>query len=208
PRTWSCRRPHCPWPPKLCRSRAPAPRRRGKREWCVAAWSVPSILVQLLGRKAGQISRDVLDLLFGQAVGLRVHRRELARAAPVFIERINDVLLVLSGDARHVVFGIHRLVPGDAVTAVTGVHLDLALGGIALGKSAGRETYETRHQDDGQHRSDHVSMVPCRRLAPRGKAGSIARAPRSGASRRACRQPECDAACACCIVSIASAECA
>src|SRR5690242_8896267 len=129
--------------PKL--SASAAARRETRMVRCCMV-DPPSILVQLLGREAGQVRRDVLDLLFGQAVRLRVHRRVLARVVLVFVEGVDEVLLVLPGDARHVVFGGHRFISGDAVTTVAGIHVLLALGRITLGEGGGRETRESSHQ--------------------------------------------------------------
>src|SRR5215831_14169095 len=54
----------------------------------------------LLG-ETGEIGGDVFDVLVGQALRLSHHRRMLAVAALVLVQRIHDVLLVLARDARH-----------------------------------------------------------------------------------------------------------
>src|SRR5512139_156020 len=85
-------------------------------------------LYGLLG-KAGEIGGDVFDVLVGQTLRLRHHRRVGALAALVAVQRINDVLLVLAGNARHRIVRIGVGVAFHAVATVAGVN-ELASGSL------------------------------------------------------------------------------
>src|SRR6185503_15071802 len=101
-------------------------------------------------REAGQVGGDVLDVLLGQALRLRRHRRIRAVAALVLVQRIDDVLLVLPGDLRHGIVRVGVGVTRHAVAAGAGVDQRasgrlVAFGVRAGGGQQGKSTRQTKY---------------------------------------------------------------
>ena len=83
-----------------------------------------------------QVGGDILHVLVGQRSGLRVHGRMRPLAAAVLLQRRDDVGGVLMAQLGNAVVRIRVPVVLDAVAAVAGVELLLAVYRIARGVRA------------------------------------------------------------------------
>src|SRR6185312_16681268 len=71
-----------------------------------------------------------------------------AVAALVFVERVDQVLLVLSGDARHVIVGVGVGIAWDTVATMAGV--DLGFAGVGIAGDRGGSGGQRRGRNGGQ----------------------------------------------------------
>jgi hypothetical protein len=105
-----------------------------------------------------EMRREIGHVLVGEAAGDAAHRRMLALALLVAVERSDDVLAVLPGDLRHLVdLGEARLVARDAVAADAHVRLLLPGGGVSrLGVLSARGGGDAERQGDDEVRELHL----------------------------------------------------